>query len=68
MATKKKPARSSRGKSKGDKSTGTAQGTQGVLRTNDVVAAQASASDDFVAAILYNRIKALEYGHDPDGN
>jgi catalase len=35
-----------------------------VLRTNDVVAQQASASDDFVAAMPYNSIKELEHGHD----
>jgi catalase len=35
-----------------------------VLRTNDVVAQQAGASDDFVAAMPYNSIKELEHGHD----
>jgi catalase len=64
MATKKKPARSSRVKSKGDKSVAAARGAVGVLRTNDVVAKQASASDDLVAAMPYNSIKELEYGHD----
>jgi catalase len=64
MATKKKPARSSRAKSKGDKSAKAAKGRDGVLRTNDIVAQQASASDAFVAATPYNSIKELEYGHD----
>ena len=64
MATKRKPARSSRVKGKGDQSGTTAQGDDGVLRTNDIVAEQASASDDFVAAMPYNSIKELEYGHD----
>lgn len=64
MATKKKPARSSRVKSKAKKSRKAAQGAEGVLRSNDVVAEQASASDDFVAAMLYNSTKALEYGRD----
>lgn len=35
-----------------------------MLRTNDVVAEHASASDDFVAAMPCNPIKALDYGHD----
>jgi catalase len=64
MATKKKPARSSRVKSKGDKSEKRAKRAVGVLKTNDVVAKQASASDDFVAAMAHNSIKELEYGHD----
>jgi catalase len=64
MATKKKPARSSRVKSKAKYSVKEAQGTGDVLRTNDVIAEQANASNDFVAAMLYNRVKALEYGHD----
>jgi catalase len=64
MATKKKPARSSRGKSKGGKSATAARGGGSVLRTNDIVAEQASASDDFVAAMPYNSIKELEYGRD----
>ncbi len=63
MAMNKNPDRSSRGKSKGD---------DGVLRTNAIVAEQARASDDIVAAMPYNSGKALEYGHDnavmpPDG-
>lgn len=64
MATKKKPARSPRQGSKGDKSTTAAQSRDGVLRTNDIVAEQASASEDFVAAMPHNSIKELEYGHD----
>lgn len=63
MATKKKSAGSSRVKSKGKKSV-TAAGRDGVLRSNDIVAEQASASDDFVAAMPYNSSKELEYGHD----
>ncbi|WP_209316472.1 catalase [Halomonas salinarum] len=35
-----------------------------VLRTNDVVAKQGLASDDFVAAMPHNRTKALEHGRD----
>lgn len=35
-----------------------------VLRTNDIVAKQAGASDDFVAAMPHNSIKELEHGHD----
>ncbi|MDI5891553.1 catalase [Halomonas rhizosphaerae] len=64
MAKNKKPDRSSRVKSKGDESSTPVQGNDGVLRTNDVVAEHASASDDFVAAMPCNPIKALEYGHD----
>jgi catalase len=64
MATRKKPARSSRGKSKNAKSTTAAQGANGVLRTNDVVAEQALAADDFVGAMAYNSNKALEHGRD----
>lgn len=64
MATRKKPARSSRVKSGGAKSATTARGHGGVLRTDDIVAEQANASDEFVAATSYNSIKELEYGHD----
>ncbi|MCR4346578.1 MAG: catalase [Sulfuricaulis sp.] len=64
MATNKKSTRSSRAKSKGKKSATAAQARDGVLRTNDVVAEQANASDHFVAAMPYNRSKELEYGHD----
>ncbi len=35
-----------------------------VLKTNDVVMQQASASDGFVAEMPYNSTKAMEYGHD----
>ncbi|MEX2469483.1 MAG: catalase [Pseudohongiellaceae bacterium] len=61
MSRKKKPARSPRVQGKGGKS---AKGADGVLRTNDIVAEQASASDDFVAAMPHNSNKALEHGHD----
>ncbi|WP_231369387.1 catalase [Thioalkalivibrio sp. AKL19] len=54
---KKKTGRSSQAPGKGGKSAPAA------LRTNDIVAEQAAASDDFVAATPYNRIKALEHGH-----
>lgn len=63
MATKKKSAQSLHGKSKGDKYV-TATVHDGVLRTNDIVAEQASANDVFVAAMPYNSIKTLEHGHD----
>ncbi|WP_232522346.1 catalase [Marinimicrobium alkaliphilum] len=36
----------------------------GALRTNDVVAEKAMATDDLVAGIPYNRAKAREYGRD----
>ncbi|MGK2925677.1 MAG: catalase [Lysobacterales bacterium] len=64
MATKKKPARSSQVKSKGDKSVTAAKGHEDVLTTNDIVAAQAKASDDLIAAMPYNSIKEFEYGHE----
>ncbi|WP_416139647.1 catalase [Halomonas sp. HK25] len=65
MATKKnKPARSSRVESEGAKSATDSQNNDGVLRTNDVVAKQANASDAFVASMPYNSIKELEYDHD----
>jgi catalase len=64
MAKKKKAANSSRGKNGGDKSAKTAQGADGVLRTNDIVAEQGIASDDFVASMPHNSIKELEHGHD----
>jgi catalase len=64
MAKKKKAANSSRGKDKGDKSAKTVQGADGVLRTNDIVAEQGIASDDFVASMPHNSIKELEHGHD----
>lgn len=58
MAKEKQSPRSSRVQSKGNK------GADGVLRSNDIVAAQANASDDFVGAMPYNSSKAFEYGHD----
>ena len=63
MATKKKPAESSRVKGKGNQSGKSTQGSDGVLRTNDVVAEQSRASDDFVATMSFNRNKAFEHGH-----
>lgn len=48
MATNKKPTKDN----------------EDVLRTNDVVAEQARASNDLVNAMPYNSIKDLEYGHD----
>jgi catalase len=67
MASKKKPAQSSRVKNKGDKSAA-AQWHDGFLRTNDVVAEQARASDALVSAIPYNRLKEAEYGQDKDAS
>lgn len=55
MATKKKPARSSRIKKQTD---------DGVLKTNNIAAKQAGASDNFVAAMPHNRIQEFEHGHD----
>lgn len=63
MATRRKPSRSSRITGKGDKSKKSAKGTVTVLKTNDIVAEQASASDDLVAAMSYNSIKEREHGH-----
>jgi catalase len=63
MNTNKKPALSSRTSSKENHSV-TAAGQDDVLRTNDVVAEQASASEDLIAAMSYNSGKPLEYGHD----
>jgi len=64
MARKDRPTGSSRGKSKGAKSATAAHGADGVLRTNDIVAEQGNASDDFVAAMPFNSIKELEHGQD----
>ncbi|MFL1455378.1 catalase [Marinobacter sp. GN3S48] len=63
MAKKKKPAPSSRVKNDGNKPATTGHRDDGVLRTNDIVAEHASASEDFVAAMPYNSIKAQEHGH-----
>ena len=60
MSANKTTDRSSRAKNKGDRR----QNQDGVLRTNDIVAEQASASDDFVAAMPFNSIKAREHGYD----
>ena len=64
MATNKKPARAPREKSKGNQSATEGQGQGGVLRTNDIVAAQGHASDTLAGAMPHNSNKALEYGHD----
>jgi len=64
MATKKTSPHPSSKKAKGDKPARANHTADGVLRSNDVVAAQASAANDFVAAMPYNSIKELEYGHD----
>ncbi|MDR5894345.1 catalase [Halomonas mongoliensis] len=64
MAKNKKPARSSRGNGKGDQSEKPTQIAGGILRTNDIVAEQARASDGLVAAMPYNSNKELEHGHD----
>lgn len=64
MVTKKKPVRSDQVKEKNEKSAAEAQGCDSVLRTNDIVAEQARASDDMVAAMSFNSNKVLEYGHD----
>ncbi|MDO9319813.1 MAG: catalase [Gammaproteobacteria bacterium] len=64
MATKSPPPQSSRAKDDGRKADPTSLADAGVLRTNDIVAEQARASDDFVATIPYNSNKKLEYGHD----
>lgn len=64
MTTNKKPDRSSRMKGKDEPSVTAAQGNNSVLKTNDIVAEQASASDTLVAALPYNSNKPLEYGHD----
>ncbi|MDO8862079.1 catalase [Haliea sp. E1-2-M8] len=63
MTTKKKPAGPSPVKKKGGKSVAGGSAEAGVLRSNDVVAEQATASEDFVAATAHNPIKELEYGH-----
>ncbi|MGM0636927.1 MAG: catalase [Pseudomonadota bacterium] len=65
MATNQKNAsNSARGASDGDTSDTKAQGAAKVLRTNDIVAEQAGASDALVTAIPLNPIKALEHGYD----
>lgn len=55
MTKKKKSAHSSQAKARVDGS---------VLRTNDIVAKQAGASDDFVAGMSRNKIKELEHGYE----
>jgi catalase len=64
MASNKKPDQSSRQKGKDDSSVTAAQGNSPVLKTNDIVAEQAKASENLVAAMPYNSTKALEYGYD----
>lgn len=64
MATNNKPAPPAQLKSKGAHAAGTAQKPGRVLKTNDIVAKQAEASDDLVAAIPHNTNKPLEHGHD----
>lgn len=61
MSSKNKAGGPSPDKSKGDK---TATDTQAVLKTNDIVILQAMATDDLVAALPFNPIKALDQGHD----
>ena len=62
MVRKKQTARSPQAKTKGGKSAKAAHGSNAMLRTNDIVAAQARASDDLVAAMPFNKNKALEHG------
>lgn len=69
MATNNKPAGAATRHSKGSKAASSAQGENEVqqitvLKTNHIVAQQAQASDDFVAAMPHNRNKAMEHGHD----
>ena len=64
MPNKKKSATASQVKGKKDTSTKSVRDGDGVLKSNDVGAKQASASDDFVAAIPNNSNKSLEYGYD----
>ncbi len=64
MANDKQSARSEKMNGKGDKTTKSAQEASGALRTNDIVAEHGRASDDFVAAMPHNPIKALEHGYD----
>ncbi len=54
MATKKRSARSSKAKSRDTSFAKDAQGADGVLRSNDVVAKQASAIDDLVNAFPFS--------------
>lgn len=64
MAKSKKPVRSPSVKGNVGKPASKTKGRDNVLRTNDIVAEQASASDELAAAIPYNSIKEREYGHD----
>ena len=64
MPTNKRPAQSSRVNSKSDHADSGKHHHDGVLRTNDIVAEHASASEDFIAAMPYNATKELEHGHD----
>ncbi|MDR7122984.1 catalase [Rheinheimera soli] len=64
MTKNKKPDKSSQLKNKDALSIATAPAHQAVLKTNDIVAEQASATDSLVSSQPYNSNKALEYGHD----
>lgn len=64
MAKKKQPDQASRGSKDSDKLATARQGREDVLRTNDIVARHASASDELVAAMAYNSIKEFEYGRE----
>lgn len=64
MAIEKKPVPSSLEKNRNEKSDKPAGEHERTLKTNDVVAKHAIASDDFVAATPYNSIKKAEHGHD----
>ncbi|MFN3712763.1 MAG: catalase [Alcanivoracaceae bacterium] len=64
MAKSKKPARSPREKGSVKSSTTSDRSSDGALRTNDIVAEQASASDDMASAMPENSNKDLEYGYD----
>lgn len=63
MATDKSSDAASRAKPKNAKADAAEDNTC-VLKTNDVVAAQARAIDSLVAVMPYNGNKALEYGYD----
>ncbi len=64
MAKKKAAARSSQAKNKAGKAGSKNKNISGALMSNDIVAAQGRASDQLVAAMPFNSIKELEYGHD----
>ncbi len=64
MTMNKKPARSAEAESKGDGSSEASDDETRILRTNDIVAVHARASEAFVAGMIHNRMKELEHGHD----